>query len=727
MGCADGPFAPGTSVGRALKTSPVRVAFAIFKCFPHGGVARDLRKIAAECLARGHFVRIYAMIAQGEPLAGAEIVTLPTRGVRGHVRQRRFATAVAREVQTNPVDLLVGMNKMPGIDAYYAGDSCFVAKARTQRLWAYRLTARYRHFAAFERAVFAAEADTRILAISPRETAIYKSTHGTPGHRFHPLPPGLERDRAEADDQAARAVRRELDIDANERLLLFVGSGFVTKGLDRALRGLAALPEGLRARTGMLVAGADRSLRFRRLARRLGVNRQVRFLGGRDDIPALLRVADGLVLPAYDENTGTVILESAAAGLPALVTANCGYASYVAEHDTGIVTPTPFDQSRFNADLERLLTSTRRQAWAEHGRALGRDERLHAMPSSAVDLLEGFANARERPRVALCAFDYAPTAPRYRALPAIAAACRKRGLDVRVYACEVAGAPAADLPLVRLPVAGRSATGRLARYQRRLAAALRRHQPQCVVGFHDALDGVDIRCGADLRLARAPSARSAAQWSTAPLPRGVAPAPPPNRREHPAASDTVVFAMLGGDLVAHGVDRLFAALGKLPAKTRARCRVLAAGHLAAKHRAAARAFGFNDRVDIRDDAAPHCILGAADVFVDLAFKPSGNGWIFDAMAAGAAVLTHAEVAEARLVREAGAGLVLHAPFRQAECDRALARMLDAPDCRRAWSANATRFATRPERYGQAARVAERIAVWLGHAQHDGDEDAALLA
>lgn len=684
----------------------MRVAFAIFKCFPHGGVARDLRKLAAECLARGHAVRIYAMIWQGQPWAGVELVNLPMPGLRGHVRQRCFAAAVARHLSANPVDLVVGMNKMPGIDVYYAGDSCFLAKAHTQRPWIYRLTPRYRHFAAFERAVFAAAGKTRILSISPRERDIYTTTHGTPAHRFHPLPPGLEPDRGEADDNAASAVRRELGVASNELLLLFVGSGFVKKGLDRALRGLAALPESLRPRTLFCIAGADRAKRFRRLARRLGVVHRVRFLGGRDDIPALLRAADGLVLPAYDENTGTVILESAIAGLPALVTANCGYAAYVAEHNTGIVTPTPFDQTRFNADLERLLTSAEREAWAENGRALARQDSLTAMPAAAVDLLERFAEEPERPLVALCAFDYAPTVPQYRALPTVAAACQERGMEARVYACTVAGAPPAGVPLVRLPVGKRSAAGRLADYQQRLADCLERDRPRCVVGFDAALKTVDIRCE-EL------------------LPPGVEQVPPPLTRERGPDGDTVVFAMVGGDLVAHGVDRLFAALGRLPEQSRARCRVVAAGRLAAAHLAAARAFGMGERVRIRADADPHDTLAGADVFVELAFQPSANGWIFDAMAAGTAVLTHDQIPEASLVREADAGVVLPVPFRQADCDRALARMLDAPEPRCHWRGNAIRFATRPERYGQAACVAERIAAWLAHPQRS--VDASLSA
>ena len=684
----------------------MRVAFAIFKCFPHGGVARDLRKLAAECLARGHAVRIYAMTWQDQSWAGVELVTLPVRGLRGHVRQRRFAAAVTRHLGSNPVDLVVGMNKMPGMDVYYAGDSCFVAKAHTQRPWIYRLTSRYRHFAAFERAVFAAAGKTRILSISPRERDTYATNYGTPAHRFHPLPPGLEPDRAEASADAGRAVRRELGVRADELLLLFVGSGFVKKGLDRALRGLAALPESLLTRTFFCIAGADRAKRFRRLARRLGVAHRARFLGGRDDIPALLRAADGLVLPAYDENTGTVILESAAAGLPALVTANCGYAGYVAEHNTGIVTPTPFDQARFNADLERLLTSTERDAWAKNGRALARQERLTTMPAAAVELLERFAKEPERPLVALCAFDYAPTAPQYRSLPAVAAACQQRGMDVRVYACTVAGAPPAGVPLVRLPVGKRSAAGRLADYQRRLADCLERDRPRCVAGFDAALKTVDVRC-------------------EEPLPPGVKQAPPPPAHERRPNRDTVVFAMVGGDLVAHGIDRLFAALGRLPAPVRARCRVVAAGRFAATHLAAARAFGMGERVTIRPDADPHDTVAAADVFVELAFQPSANGWIFDALAAGAAVLTHDQIAEASLVREADAGVVLPAPFRQADCDRALARMLDAPESRCQWRGNAIRFATRPERYGQAACVAERIAAWI--AQPQRSMDASLSA
>ena len=371
----------------------MRVAFAIHSYSSHSGLARDLRKIASECARRGHRVRVYAMRWQGERLEDADTVLLPVAGVRGHVRQRRFAAAVQRHQRGNPVDLLVGMNKMPGLDGYYAGDVCFVAKARGQRPRAYRWTPRYRHFAAFEESVFGAEAATEVLTISPRETDIYQAVYGTPSRRLHALPPGLER-WCVPDPASRGAARAALGAADGDALLLFVGSGFVTKGLDRGLRALAALPEALRARTCLRVIGADRAGAFERLARRLGVASRVRFLGGRDDVPALLGAADGLLLPSRNEATGTVILEAAAAGVPVLATANCGYASYIASADAGVVTPEPFDQQRFNTDLERLLVSEERAAWARNGRELGRDQRLYAMPREAVDLLERLARRR---------------------------------------------------------------------------------------------------------------------------------------------------------------------------------------------------------------------------------------------------------------------------------------------------------------------------------------------
>ncbi len=51
---------------------------------------------------------------------------------------------------------------MPGLDVYYAADGCFEDKAQNLRNSLYRRWGRYRHFAEYERAVFAKDAKTEV-------------------------------------------------------------------------------------------------------------------------------------------------------------------------------------------------------------------------------------------------------------------------------------------------------------------------------------------------------------------------------------------------------------------------------------------------------------------------------------------------------------------------------------------------------------------------------------
>ena len=71
---------------------------------------------------------------------------------------------------------------------------------------------------------------------------------------------------------------------------------------------LAHLPPAQRVRTRLIVIGQDAPEGFRRQAAALGLAAQVDILAGRSDIPRFLLGADLLIHPAYNENTGTVLL-----------------------------------------------------------------------------------------------------------------------------------------------------------------------------------------------------------------------------------------------------------------------------------------------------------------------------------------------------------------------------------------------------------------------------------
>lgn len=373
----------------------MRLAFALFHYFPYGGLERDMLAIAGACIARGHQVTIYTGAWQGDRPAGIEVVELGARGHTNHALNADFTRRLTAALEGQPDLPVIGFNKMPGLDIYYAADTCFAEKAYADRNWLYRLTPRCRQFLAMERAVFAAEASTDVLMISAAQVPVYQRYYDTPASRLHLLPPGIRRERVAPPDHDTQRqlLRQQYGIADDQFLLLAVGSGFRVKGLERSIRALAALPVALRYRCQLWVAGQDKEAPYRQLAITLGVEQQVRFLGGRDDISQLMWAADLLLHPAYRENTGTALLEAMVAGLPVIASANCGYAHYIAEQAMGEVLPEPITPDGMASAIEQVLDADPVQ-WRERGHAFATSADIFSMPERAAALIETLLERR---------------------------------------------------------------------------------------------------------------------------------------------------------------------------------------------------------------------------------------------------------------------------------------------------------------------------------------------
>lgn len=376
----------------------MNLAFCLFRYFPYGGQQRDFLRIAELCHRRGHAVHVFVMDLDGELPAEFTVTRVPARGASNHRRCLDFSRRVGRLLAESHFDAVVGFVKMPGLDVYYAADTCYREKVMTTRPLLYRLGSRYRTYEALERAVFTPAAHTQILLIAESEQKHFMRHYGTPPERFHLLPPGVDRNRAAPPNAAAirTALRAELQLGNDDLLLLLVGSAFRTKGVDRAITALAALPLPLRDRVHLCVVGQDKAAPFQRLAQRLGVANQVRFLGGRADVPRFLLAADLLVHPAYLDNTGTVLVEALAAGLPVLASRVCGYARHVEMARGGLLIPSPFSQAAMNELLLSMLTSAERSEWSRNALAYAATADLYGLHEKAADLIESVARNHKR-------------------------------------------------------------------------------------------------------------------------------------------------------------------------------------------------------------------------------------------------------------------------------------------------------------------------------------------
>lgn len=749
----------------------MRVALSIFKYFPYGGIQRDMLKVARECLRRGHEVKIFTLRWEGPAEPDLDVEVLPIVGLNRHSQYDHFAVALHEAVAEDKFDLLVGFNKMPGLDVYYAGDSCYLEKSLTQRSALYRLLPRFRSFVAAERAVFSSDSATQILTLSSGEVPRYRHLYRTQPDRFHELPPGIERNRIAPADVAPyrAAVRTEHGLAEHDNVVLFLGSGFIKKGLDRALLALAALPAQMRMRTHMFVIGRDKADAFERLAMRLGVSGQVTFYAeGRDDIPRFLFAADALIHPAYDETAGMVIVEALLAGLPAVVTKNCGYASYLQKYQAGIVLENPFSQTALNEALLELLTSDDREYWRRNGIAAGEDEQLFRLVPTTVDLLERFA-AEKRPRLVFALFRYFPYGGLQRDFMRIAMACRQAGYEIVVYCLTWQGNVPEGFRVIRVPAESMRNHVKYQRFAELVAAEAAWHHPAAVIGFNK-IPGLDLYYAADscfeqkAQEMRTPLYRLFGRYRVMSrfekavfdqhsatrimlitehqralfqkyyqtqderltvVPPGISAdrARPENwrklragvRAEFELADDEFLMVLVGSGFITKGLDRALQALASLPDELASRTRLLVIGQdNPGQFQRLAVSLGVAERLIIdkgREDIP--AILQGADLMIHPAYMESGGMVLIEAVIAGLPVIATSVCGFAHFINNADAGVVLTEPFEQPELDEQVALALGNDARRQQWSANGVKFGrARQDLYDMPKHALEFIEAFL---------------
>ncbi|GAB1258483.1 glycosyltransferase family 4 protein [Aurantivibrio plasticivorans] len=377
----------------------MKLAFVVFKYFSFGGMQRNMLAIAKACASQGDQVDVLCSQWQGEQPNYLTVKILPVSGFRNAAQMKNFSRAFQQVVNANQYDLVVGFNKFPALDAYYAGDSCFATKAFEDRSWFYRQTLRSKIYLEYEAAVFSCDSKTQVLEVSANERRQFQKHYRTPDDRFHTLNPGINPNRRvwQSDLDAQKRKRQELGIDDSTLIFLAIGSGFKTKGLERSIELLAQWAESPQHQDReaiLLVAGQDKEASFVLQAKRLGVNDSVRFLGGRDDIPQLLQIADVVLHPAHRENTGNVLLEAMIAGRPVIATEVCGYAHFIDDAEMGVVLAKDFSPSDYLQAVEDVLAEDD-QVWRERGKLFAQREEIYSRPQQVAKLLTQFAKGKE--------------------------------------------------------------------------------------------------------------------------------------------------------------------------------------------------------------------------------------------------------------------------------------------------------------------------------------------
>ena len=203
----------------------------------------------------------------------------------------------------------------------------------------------------------------------------------------------IERFSPEICDRHRAGVRRQLGL-VDETLLLIVAHNFRLKGVPTLLRAVAKLRRAGRA-VHLAVVGGKHLGRYRRLARRLGAEKSVTFLGPRNDVIRYYGAADVYVHPTFYDPCSLVVLEALACGLPVITSRFNGAGELMREGVEGFVLQDPSDDGELALRIRLLLDPGERRTMSAAARKLAE---AHPFERNLRELTAVYEESAAQPR-----------------------------------------------------------------------------------------------------------------------------------------------------------------------------------------------------------------------------------------------------------------------------------------------------------------------------------------
>ncbi len=180
----------------------------------------------------------------------------------------------------------------------------------------------------------------------------YVEVGAVPVGRIRFIPNGLDLESFRPDPVLRREMRHRLQL-GDSFIWLAVGRFDEAKDYPTMLRAFAQVKEGEKV-VLLLVGGDGLEEQMRPLARELGIEQRIRFLGVRDDVQALMKAADGYLMSSAWEGMPMALLEAAASGLPIVSTDVGGIREVVQQGVNGYLVEAR-DPDRLAEAIQRLM------------------------------------------------------------------------------------------------------------------------------------------------------------------------------------------------------------------------------------------------------------------------------------------------------------------------------------------------------------------------------------
>jgi glycosyltransferase involved in cell wall biosynthesis len=297
-----------------------------------GGAERQVVWLSHRLARRGHAVRLVVLLPRNEGDWPVETGSAKFEVTFLNIRKRpwsilRGLARGAAEIRRFRPDLLHGHNFHGNLAVRLLGSLCGVPVISTihnvyeggwQRMLAYGFTD---------------VLSKRTIAVSEAAHERYVRLRAVAARKAGVIPNGIETAKFVPDAEQRKLTRAAMGVTDKDFVWIAVGRLTPAKDYPNMLRAFALLPEACAAApSGMtarqltprlwIVGYGDAAYAedLRALARELGIEESIRWLGMRHDIPALLDAADGFVLSSAWEGMPLAMGEAMAMQKPVVAT-----------------------------------------------------------------------------------------------------------------------------------------------------------------------------------------------------------------------------------------------------------------------------------------------------------------------------------------------------------------------------------------------------------------------
>ena len=362
---------------------------------PFAGGGRNLENLALKLLEKGFEVHIFTRGWINEINSAFNLHKIGIPQFPKTLRPYYFCRKVEDILKKEKFDIIFSLEKILVQDIYRAGNgiqkewfkiwnSITLNLLKKASIW---LRAKHYMSLYLEKRFFKKAKYKKIIANSNLLKQEISKNYNIPEEKIEVIYNEVDLKKFNPENKRFHSeIRKQFNIKKDEFLILFVGSGFVRKGLRYLIQACSFLD--LNKDFKLLIVGRGNIKPYVDIVKRLNLQDKVIFAGHLRYIEKIYGASDLFVLPTLYDPFSNVCLETMASGIPVITSNKNGASEVVSQVDKRFILENPTDSFEIAKKIEMFFNHQFRERVGKLNRFVAEQYSIEVMCEKVLNIYE---------------------------------------------------------------------------------------------------------------------------------------------------------------------------------------------------------------------------------------------------------------------------------------------------------------------------------------------------